>query len=288
MPNRAPVALLLLLALFAGACGGDGGPGPAPTHGPTATASHGRAGQAGAGAAPSPTAARPPAKPGGKPAKPGGKPAAPPKTVSRPGPTKPDLAAIRAARHSTGVRAVALTFDDGPQPTWTPRVLDYLKSAQVKATFCLIGVKAQEYPQLVARIVREGHTLCNHSWSHDLRLGRQSPAAIRADLLRTNDAIHKAAPGAPIKFFRQPGGEWTTPELAVVKELGMSPLHWAVDPQDWRSPGKAAIVASVEHHAHPGAIVLMHDGGGNRSGTVAACPAVIPWLKQRYGLVQLR
>ncbi|ASW53088.1 polysaccharide deacetylase family protein [Plantactinospora sp. KBS50] len=283
MHTRAPVALLLLLALLAGACGGDGGPGTSPTSHTANRAGAGRAGAGRAGTGPAPTSEAPPSTP------PGPSPSARPTAKATPAKTSgPDLAAIRATRRSTGVRAVALTFDDGPQPTWTPKVLDALKKAGVKATFCIIGVKARQYPDLVARIVREGHTLCNHSWSHDLRLGRKSADTIRADLTRTNDAIHRGAPDAPIPYFRQPGGEWTMPELTVVKDLGMSPLHWTVDPRDWASPGKPAIVSGVEKHARAGGIVLMHDGGGNRSGTVAACPEVIAWLKQHYGIVQLR
>ncbi|MFC7479229.1 polysaccharide deacetylase family protein [Luedemannella flava] len=96
---------------------------------------------------------------------------------------------------TTGTRTVALTFDDGPDPRWTPAVLALLRRHRVHATFCLIGRNAARHPKLVRAIVAGGHTLCNHTWRHDIDLGRRSPAAIRADLTATTRAIQRAAPG---------------------------------------------------------------------------------------------
>lgn len=186
------------------------------------------------------------------------------------------------------MKAVALTFDDGPAPEWTPKVLDQLRAAKVKATFCLIGTKARKYPQLVARIVREGHTLCNHSWQHDLKLGRKSEAEIRADLVRTNREIRRAVPGAKIGYYRQPGGEWTPSVVRVSRALGMTALHWDVDPRDWDKPGAEAISKRVIDQARPGSIILLHDGGGDRSATLTACPTLLTTLKQKYGIVRLK
>ncbi|MEU0546934.1 polysaccharide deacetylase family protein [Micromonospora sp. NPDC005979] len=191
-------------------------------------------------------------------------------------------------RRNTGVRPVALTFDDGPSPAWTPKVLDQLKAAHVTATFCVVGREAQRHPELIRRIVREGHQLCNHSWQHDLDLARRPVADIKADLARTNKAIQTAAPGTPVRFYRQPGGRWTPEVLAVAKELGMLPLHWAVDPQDWDKPTAATIAKRVHNAARPGSIVLLHDGGGNRAATLAACPHLIADLKHRYGITRLK
>lgn len=190
-------------------------------------------------------------------------------------------------RHS-GDQGVALTFDDGPNPRWTPQILDQLRAAHVTATFCLVGTEARRYPQLVARIVREGHQLCNHSWRHDMNLGRRPVAEIRADLVRTNQAIRAAVPKARISWFRQPGGRWTAEEVAVAAQLGMRPLHWSVDPQDWNRPPAKTIIKRVESATRPGSVVLMHDAGGDRSQTMAACRTLIPDLRRRYGISRLR
>jgi peptidoglycan/xylan/chitin deacetylase (PgdA/CDA1 family) len=202
-------------------------------------------------------------------------------------PLLPDKGGPAGARRTTGSRAVALTFDDGPDPTFTPQVLTLLRRYHVKATFCLVGQNAQAFPQLVRAIVADGHTLCNHSWQHDTGLGRRSKAAIRSDLERTNAAILRAAPGARVSYFRQPGGMWTSAVVAVAKQLGMSSLHWEVDPQDWRKPGAGSIVATVNAGTVRGAIVLLHDAGGDRRGTVTALRTILPNLTRRFQLVAL-
>jgi peptidoglycan-N-acetylglucosamine deacetylase len=182
----------------------------------------------------------------------------------------------------TGDASVALTFDDGPQPTWTPQVLDQLKALGIKATFCVIGRQVKPNAALVRRIVAEGHTLCNHSWSHDLRLAHRTDAEIRADIQRTDAAIHSVVPGVPVRYFRQPGGEWTAGEVKIVKQMGKVPLGWSVDPSDWKKPGVDAIVNGVLSHTGKGSIVLMHDGGGDRSQTCAALRRILPVLKSRF------
>ncbi|MFI5837091.1 polysaccharide deacetylase family protein [Micromonospora sp. NPDC051300] len=188
----------------------------------------------------------------------------------------------------SGSPGVALTFDDGPDPRYTPQILAQLRAAHVTATFCLVGRQAKRHPELVAQIVREGHQLCNHSWRHDVDLGRRPLADIRADLERTNRAIHAAAPNAPITWFRQPGGRWTAEELTVARQLGLRPLHWSVDPQDWDHPPAKKIIKRVEAASHHGSVILMHDAGGDRTQTMAACRRLIPDLKRRYGIVRLR
>lgn len=191
------------------------------------------------------------------------------------------------SRSTTGSHEVALTFDDGPDPSYTPQALALLRQYQVQATFCLVGVNVQRYPDLVRAIAADGHTLCNHSWSHDLSLGRRSRALIENDLVRTNEAIHQAVPGARIAYFRQPGGNWTPQVVSVAHELGMTPLHWAVDPQDWRRPGAGSISATVTGETFGGAIVLLHDAGGNRQQTVSALRSILPNLTRRFTLTAL-
>lgn len=198
-----------------------------------------------------------------------------------------DSRSLRLKR-TTGLKAVALTFDDGPNPVWTPMLLDRLRAARVKATFCLVGVRVQRYPALVARIVREGHTLCNHTWNHQMDLGTRSETEIRADLARTNEAIRRAVPGARIPYFRHPGGKWTHRAIAVARQLGMISLHWSVDPRDWEMRDAAVISKRVLGAARAGAIVLLHDGGGDRAATVRAVSGIVESLKRRYGIVRLR
>lgn len=192
------------------------------------------------------------------------------------------------SRRLTGRKTVALTFDDGPHAVWTPQVLDRLRAAGVKATFCVVGSQVRRNPELVRRIVREGHTLCNHSWRHELSLGTLPPAVIEANLLATNREIRRAVPGAKVPYFRQPGGKWTQAVVTAARELGMTSLDWDVDPRDWESTDAHQIGTRVISHARPGSIILLHDGGGDRHGTLAACPGMIQTLKARYGISLLR
>jgi peptidoglycan/xylan/chitin deacetylase (PgdA/CDA1 family) len=207
------------------------------------------------------------------------------------GPGRPPMAAEKGgpfgARRSTGTPQVALTFDDGPDPTYTPQTLDLLRRYQVKATFCLVGINVREFPELVRRIADEGHTLCNHSWSHDTGMGLRSKASIKADLERTTAAIHAAAPGYKVSYYRQPGGAWTASIVAVARQLGMTSLHWAVDPRDWTRPGAGSIISRVNSGTVRGSIVLMHDAGGDRRGTVSALRSILPNLTRRFQLAAL-
>ncbi|WP_433301145.1 polysaccharide deacetylase family protein [Actinoplanes sp. CA-030573] len=193
----------------------------------------------------------------------------------------------------TGSRGVALTFDDGPDPVQTPALLKLLKQQKVHATFCLVGKNVHRHPELVRQIVAGGHTLCNHTWSHDLRLGKRTAAQIRADLARTNAEIRKAAPTAKIKFFRAPGGNFTPGVVAIARSMGMSSLYWRVDPRDWEHPEgetdaqhRWRVIQRVQRNTHDGAIVLSHDYA--QPDTIAAYRTLLPWLKKRHQLVGLQ
>lgn len=176
-----------------------------------------------------------------------------------------------------GGRAVALTFDDGPNPGETSRLLDVLRRHRVRAVFCLWGEHARQHPHLVRRIVWEGHTLCNHSMGHD-NMGDWSPERIHADLLETNAAIRAAVPFARIPYFRAPYGAWgRSPEVAA--RMGMQPLGWSLAVEDWVPPGTDELVRRLEEGVTPGSVVLLHDGGGDRHQTVSAVDRIIPRLK---------
>lgn len=188
---------------------------------------------------------------------------------------------------STGTGAVALTFDDGPSPVWTPRILRLLARYHVHATFCLIGEQVQQYPKLVARIAAAGHSLCNHSWDHDESMNLRSPRHTRAELARTLRAIGRATPGTPVRYYRQPGGNWSPAIVRQARALGMTPLHWSVDPSDWKRPPPRAIIRNIETFTNRGSIILMHDGGGDRSRTCRALTTLLPYLTRRYDLIRL-
>ncbi len=173
--------------------------------------------------------------------------------------------------------AVALTIDDGPDPTWTPPLLDLLAAHRVAATFCLIGAQAERHPDLVRRIVADGHTLCNHSLLHD-DLAGAAEAAAADDLDRASALIERAAGGPRPAYFRAPYGAWSPTLLATARSQGMTPLGWSIDTGDWAMPGTEAVAAGLER-AGPGDIVLVHDGGGDRAQTLAALTRVLPrWL----------
>ena len=177
-------------------------------------------------------------------------------------------------------REIALTFDDGPDPRWTPTVLDLLRKHHVRATFCLVGQHVAEHPQLVRRIAAEGHALCNHSWSHDEAMQRRPAASVRADLERTSRAIVQAAGRAP-RYYRAPGGNWAPSAVSAADRQQLRLLGWSVDPYDWRRPPAAEIARRILAGVAPGAIVLMHDGYGARGNTVAALRNLLPALAAR-------
>ena len=190
------------------------------------------------------------------------------------------------ARTGTGSDAVALTFDDGPDAN-SMAVLDLLAEYHVKATFCVIGRQVAAGADVIRRIVADGHTLCNHTWDHDIQLKTRTEDEIRSEMQRTNDAIHAVVPGVPVKYFRNPGGEFSDQTVSIATSLGMASIFWRVDPQDWRKPPSQAIISTVIGRTGPGAIVLMHDGGGDRSATVTALRTILPNLAGRFHLIAL-
>ncbi|GAA0468800.1 hypothetical protein Aca07nite_61350 [Actinoplanes capillaceus] len=188
---------------------------------------------------------------------------------------------------TTGSQVVMLSFDDGPDPEETPKILALLEKHQVKAVFCLVGTQARRHPDLVRQIAGAGHVLCNHTWSHDLRIGKKKPHQILADLERTNAAIRAAVPDAEIPYFRAPGGNFTDRLVKTAYGDGMTSLYWEVDPRDWEHPeGETSeqhvkrIVAQVTKETRPGAIVLSHDF--NQPDTTAAYAELLPWLVENF------
>ena len=176
-------------------------------------------------------------------------------------------------------RFVALTFDDGPDPGYTPQVLDLLAQHHAVATFCMVGTQVRRYPDLVKLVVQRGMRLCDHTVDHDEQLAQRNEARISADITGAQADLRLAADGdVPIPYFRAPGGNWSDTITKIASRERMTPLGWAVDSRDWTLPGGPAIVAAVRQGVQPGAVILFHDGGGQRQQTVAALTELLPWL----------
>jgi peptidoglycan-N-acetylglucosamine deacetylase len=180
---------------------------------------------------------------------------------------------------------IALTFDDGPDPRWTPQILAVLQRHGAVATFCMVGQNAARYQAVVKQVVDAGMRLCDHSKTHDEQLPDRSPDRVTDEVVGAQNTLSAAADGAPVEWFRAPGGNWSDELSELSVDHGMQPLSWNVDPRDWARPGADAIVAAVQkqlrQQAPDGAIVLMHDGGGARDETVAALEQLIPWLAEQ-------
>lgn len=182
-----------------------------------------------------------------------------------------------------GPPKIALTFDDGPHPAFTPAILDILKAKGAPATFFVLGLQAARYKDLVRREVAEGHAVADHSWNHPRLAGRPAPF-VQQQLAQTRDVL--ASAGASVKLFRPPYGSYDGTTVQVAQGLGMRTVIWRVDTSDYRKPGANVIAQRALAGARPGAIVLLHDGGGDRSQTVAALPIIIDELRNRgYELV---
>ncbi|MEV4557522.1 polysaccharide deacetylase family protein [Kitasatospora sp. NPDC049285] len=182
-------------------------------------------------------------------------------------------------RHTaSGGKTVALTFDDGPGPA-TGQVLDLLAQYGAHATFCQIGNNAKANPAAVQRILAEGHRLCDHTVDHPQPMHTQSHDQQVAEIGDAKAMILKAAGGsADITWWRAPGGDFTAENVQIAADQGMKSLGWTVDPKDWSRPGVQSIVSTVQQTLRPGGVVLMHDGGGDRTQTVAALKQLLPWL----------
>lgn len=180
-----------------------------------------------------------------------------------------------------GPRGVNITIDDGPDPTWTPQVLDLLQQYGVKATFCMVGTQAQAHPDLVKKVVAAGHRLCDHTVSHNTSMDKASEAYQSQQILDAEAMITKASGGVKPTYYRAPGGAFTPYSRELAASRGMRPLGWNVDSKDFERPGTAAIVATVKKELHNGPTVLFHDAGGNRSQTLEALRQILPWLKSQ-------
>jgi peptidoglycan-N-acetylglucosamine deacetylase len=176
--------------------------------------------------------------------------------------------------------AVALTFDDGPHPRWTRKILTVLRRSGAVATFCMIADKVPGNEDVVREAVDSGMRLCDHTGTHADLTALPDPA-VTGEVTGAQTALAAAAGGASVGYFRAPEGRWTQRVLDLAAAHGMQPLGWSIDPDDWRRPGVGVIVDQVQRQVRPGAVILFHDGGGPRDQTVAALEQLLPWLVEQ-------
>jgi peptidoglycan/xylan/chitin deacetylase (PgdA/CDA1 family) len=176
-------------------------------------------------------------------------------------------------------REIALTFDDGPGP-YTPDILAVLRRENVPATFFEVGVLERYFYDSTAAIVAAGDVIGDHTETHP-PMSHLSRSDQRAQLLEEATAIERHGARFP-RLFRPPFGMWNATTLALLHRYRMLMVLWTVDTNDYRRPGVAAIVKAALSGARPGAIILLHDAGGNRSQTVAALPEIIAGLRRRH------
>lgn len=192
------------------------------------------------------------------------------------------LTAACAWRGPRSARRLALTFDDGPDPEWTPRVLDALAAAGVRATFFLVGERAQRAADVVRRIAAEGHEIGNHSWSHR-SLWLCGPRATAAEIRRAHECLGALA-GAPPRHFRPPWGMVNAAMFPILRRIGERCVFWSIQPEGRRPVPAARQIAHVMDRARPGAIVDLHDGEGTAlapARLLQALPPLLDGLRER-------
>ncbi|MEH2091259.1 polysaccharide deacetylase family protein [Nostoc sp.] len=194
-------------------------------------------------------------------------------------------AVVDAAKLTPKQKVIALTFDDGPWPESTGEVLDILKKNQIKGTFFLIGQNVKNYPGLVKREIAEGHVIGNHTWHHWYQFLNPQAAAYEID--HTADLIYQVT-GIKTNLFRPPGGIMHNGVASYARNSKYAIIRWSSDSVDYSRPAVPKLINNVFRKAKPGGIVLMHDGGGNRSKTVQALPEIIAnFRKQGYKFVTI-
>jgi len=185
-----------------------------------------------------------------------------------------------------GGHRFALTFDDGPDPTWTPKILDILKRYKVHATFFLIGQNAEENPGLVRRMVEEGHEIGSHTYTHP-NLGLASPQQVKLELNATQRLIESIT-GRSTTLFRPPYNADAEPAnvdeiapLEIADRMNYITVLESIDPEDWDRPGAKEIVKRVKAQLDSGTNILLHDGGGDREQTIEALPKILDYIAAR-------
>ncbi|GLV55835.1 hypothetical protein KDH_26790 [Dictyobacter sp. S3.2.2.5] len=214
----------------------------------------------------------------------------PPKVHVTPAPvTKVPPGLVHALFHhgTKSRKEVAFTFDDGPNITYTPQILAILRQFNLHATFFAIGQHILAYPHITKAVYAAGHTIGNHSWSHPL-LTALKPMQVLWQMEYTNQVIQQTI-GIKPTLMRPPYGAINRMSHIQIENTGLLPVLWNVDSEDWKHLGVHTIVQTTLQETRNGSIILMHDGGGDRSQTVAALPLIIRLLEQRgYSIVPMQ
>jgi peptidoglycan/xylan/chitin deacetylase (PgdA/CDA1 family) len=190
-----------------------------------------------------------------------------------------DWAMDTAVHGSRDRRVLALTFDDGPDPDRTPALLDALAELRVPATFFVLGEHADKYPELCARIAREGHELGNHTYTHPYLPLRRS-RDVATELARTDRAIENATGIVPT-LARPPYGGRSPRNVQAFRAAGKRLVLWDVNSYDWKGAPGIEVAERVVERVRPGSIILMHDGGRDHKGTLDAVKLAVPALRER-------
>jgi polysaccharide deacetylase family sporulation protein PdaB len=182
---------------------------------------------------------------------------------------------------ATDKKLIALTFDDGPNPVYTPQILDLLNEYDAKATFFVLGKRVQMYPAIAIREVNEGHEIANHTFDHHY-LKNVTPQKLIEEIRQTQEVIFDITEQIP-HVFRPPGGYYNNALLDLTREDKLTVVMWSwyQDTKDWKRPGIVNIVNTVLSHVHNGDIILLHDLQGDCSQTVGALRVILPELKKQ-------
>ena len=187
---------------------------------------------------------------------------------------------------NTDEKVVALTFDDGPSPVWTPQVLDELKKAGIKATFFMIGKHVEAYPEIARRVAREGHDIENHGYDHKVMIYYKMDELNRE--IGGTEKVIKEVTGQTTRYFRPPKAWLNDTEKQKIKEMGYGIVLWSLNSKDWVTFHDKQITSYISRYNKPGDIILFHDSGGvfgteggDRSQTVKTIPRLAKKLKEK-------
>ncbi len=186
----------------------------------------------------------------------------------------------------TSDKVVALTFDDGPSPVWTPKILDELKKAGVKATFFMLGRHVEQYPDVAKRVAAEGHEIGNHTYDHHVLIYYKTEELEKE--IKDAEKIIKNATGKTTRYFRPPKAWLTAAEKQKIEDMGYRTVLWSLNSKDWVTFHDKQITSYLLRHIRPGDIILFHDSGGvfgteggNRTQTVKVIPRLVGKLKEK-------